>query len=128
MGATVSAVPVGAGSAIRINLTLSIQRSFEAVDLFASTVATTEPSASELLDDNVIHNLPIEGRRFQDLTVLAPGIDVLIQTRGQLSFPGEAAPPSRFPNPGTSNGAWGPGAAYQQGTPLQPQSGARVSF
>jgi hypothetical protein len=89
VGASVNAVTVSVGGVIRVNLALSVQKSVEAIDLSASTIATTEPSASELLDDNVIHNLPVDGRRFQDLAGLAPGVDALIQTRGQLSFSGQ---------------------------------------
>jgi hypothetical protein len=88
-GASLRAVAVDVGASVRVNVNLSGQRSVEAVDLSATSAVTTEPTASELLDERVINGLPIDGRRFQDFATLAPGVQVLTQTRGQLSFSGQ---------------------------------------
>jgi hypothetical protein len=86
-GASVHSVVVNVGSSLSVSVKLSLQK--EAIDLSPSAVANTEPGSSELMDENVITHLPINGRRFQDFATLAPGTQALTQTFGQLTFSGQ---------------------------------------
>jgi hypothetical protein len=71
---------------VRVNVSLTVQKSLESVDLAASSVSTTETTASEVIDESVIQHLPIDGRHFQDFATLTPGVQASTQTRGQLKL------------------------------------------
>jgi hypothetical protein len=78
--------------ALSINFTLPIGAVFEilTVEGGASMINTTDASVSTVVDETYIKNMPLNGRSFQDLILLAPG--VVTQTSqaselSQLGFP-----------------------------------------
>ena len=52
-------------------------------------MAITDATASQVFPLEVIRDLPIDGRRFQDFAVLAPTVQADAETRDQLSFLGQ---------------------------------------
>ena len=88
-GASVSSIALNIGASIQVNVRLSLQENLQSIDLSTSTVSTTETGTSELIGHDVIQNLSVNGRRFQDFAQLAPATEALTQTKGQLSFSGQ---------------------------------------
>jgi len=62
--------------ALSINFTLPIGAVFEIVTVTggASMVNTTDASVSTVVDQTYVQNMPLNGRSFQDLILLTPGI------------------------------------------------------
>jgi hypothetical protein len=62
--------------ALSINFTLRIGASYETVtvEAGASMINTTDASVSTVIDQTYVKNMPLNGRSFQDLILLAPGI------------------------------------------------------
>jgi len=62
--------------ALSINFTLPVGAVFETVTVEsgASMVNTTDASVSTVIDDTYVENMPLNGRSFQDLILLTPGI------------------------------------------------------
>jgi Carboxypeptidase regulatory-like domain len=88
-GASVRSITLSIGGATRVNVRLSVKENLQSIDLSESSASTTEAGAAELLNEEVINNLAVNGRRFQDFAQLAPATEALTQTRGQLSFSGQ---------------------------------------
>jgi hypothetical protein len=63
-------------SAVALNFTLPIGATSESVtvEAGASTINTTDGSVSTVIDRNFVTNMPLNGRSFQDLLTLAPGV------------------------------------------------------
>ena len=78
------------GRTIDVNLTLGVSGVSEQVTVTAGDVAvqTTASQPDAVLDETAIDNLPINGRRFQDLVTLTPTAQVDGQ-RGQISLAGQ---------------------------------------
>src|ERR1700733_12216782 len=62
--------------ALSINFTLPVGATFEAVTVEggASMINTTDASVSTVIDHTYVENMPLNGRSFQDLIMLTPGI------------------------------------------------------
>jgi hypothetical protein len=62
--------------ALSINFTLPVGAAFETVTVEggASMINTTDASVSTVVDQTFIKNMPLNGRSFQDLILLTPGI------------------------------------------------------
>ena len=62
--------------ALSINFTLPIGAAFEIVTVEggASMINTTDASVSTVVDQSYIQNMPLNGRSFQDLILLTPGV------------------------------------------------------
>jgi hypothetical protein len=62
--------------ALSINFTLPIGAVFDAVTVEggASMINTTDASVSTVVDQSYVKNMPLNGRSFQDLILLAPGV------------------------------------------------------
>jgi hypothetical protein len=62
--------------ALSINFTLPVGAAFETVTVEggASMINTTDASVSTVVDQTYIQNMPLNGRSFQDLILLTPGI------------------------------------------------------
>lgn len=88
-GASINSIALNIGASVRVNVRLSLQANLQSIDLSTSTVSATETGTSELIDQDVIQNLSVNGRRFQDFAQLAPATEALTQTKGQLSFSGQ---------------------------------------
>jgi hypothetical protein len=82
-------VVVDVGGTVRVNMTLSVGDIAEDVSVTTTTgsIDTAQTDVSSLVDRNEIEDLPINGRRYYDFTLLTPGV-----TRdgrfGLLSFRG----------------------------------------
>ena len=78
--------------ALSINFTLPIGAAFEivTVEAGASIVNTTDASVSTVVDQTFVKNMPLNGRSFQDLILLAPGtVTRSPQSSGALGQSGE---------------------------------------
>jgi hypothetical protein len=62
--------------ALSINFTLPVGAAFESVTVEggASMINTTDASVSTVIDHTYVENMPLNGRSFQDLILLTPGI------------------------------------------------------
>jgi hypothetical protein len=62
--------------ALSINFTLPVGAAFETVTVEggASMINTTDASVSTVVDQSYVKNMPLNGRSFQDLILLTPGI------------------------------------------------------
>jgi hypothetical protein len=62
--------------ALSINFTLPVGAAFESVTVEggASMINTTDASVSTVVDQTYVKNMPLNGRSFQDLILLTPGI------------------------------------------------------
>jgi hypothetical protein len=62
--------------ALSINFTLPIGAAFEIVTVEggASMINTTDASVSTVVDQTYVENMPLNGRSFQDLILLTPGV------------------------------------------------------
>src|ERR1019366_7975510 len=62
--------------ALSINFTLPVGAVFETVTVEggASMINTTDASVSTVVDQNFVKNMPLNGRSFQDLILLTPGV------------------------------------------------------
>ena len=63
-------------SAVALNFTLPVGATSESVTVEAGapTINTTDGSVSTVIDRNFVSNMPLNGRSFQDLLTLAPGV------------------------------------------------------
>jgi len=73
--------------ALSINFTLPIGASYETVtvEAGASMIDTTDASVSTVVDQAYVKNMPLNGRSFQDLILLTPGI-VTTSPQGSASL------------------------------------------
>jgi hypothetical protein len=62
--------------ALSINFTLPVGAAFETVTVEggASMINTTDASVSTVIDHTYVENMPLNGRSFQDLILLTPGV------------------------------------------------------
>ena len=88
-GVSLRRIVLNVGGSIHINIGFGIEAKAETVDLSRSALSVTESNASDVVTYDVIHGLPIDGRRFQDFATLYPAVQALPETRGQLSFVGQ---------------------------------------
>ena len=78
--------------ALSINFTLPVGAAFEIVTVEggASMINTSDASVSTVIDHTYVENMPLNGRSFQDLILLTPGIVTQSpQTGAQLGQQGE---------------------------------------
>jgi len=78
--------------ALSINFTLPVGAVFETVTVQggAPMVNTTDASVSTVVDETYVKNMPLNGRSFQDLILLTPGITTISpQSSGALGQTGE---------------------------------------
>jgi hypothetical protein len=73
--------------ALSINFTLPIGALFETVTVEggAPMVNTTDGSVSTVIDQNYVANMPLNGRSFQDLILLTPGVVTQTPQNGAIS-------------------------------------------
>src|SRR2546426_76451 len=82
-------VVVSVGSSAMVNLPVSLQATTQSVEVSASLLQITDSAHSQVLGQEAIRALPINGRRFQDFATLTPIVQATSDTRGQLSFAGQ---------------------------------------
>jgi outer membrane receptor for ferrienterochelin and colicin len=85
---TVEGVQVTVGGTTDVNLTLGAGGVQETVTVTSEAVETTRPEADAVVNQQLIDNLPINGRRFQDFVTLTPTAQV-DPSRGQISLSGQ---------------------------------------
>jgi hypothetical protein len=75
-------------NALSINFALPLGAIFETltVESGASMINTTDAAVSTVIDNTYVENMPLNGRSFQDLILLTPG--VATQTPQQLAYGG----------------------------------------
>ncbi len=81
-------VVVNIGRTVEANFALGAGGVSAVVNITGEEVQTTVSTPDAVLDNDVIKNLPLNGRRFQDLATLTPGVEIDAQ-RGQLSIGGQ---------------------------------------
>jgi Carboxypeptidase regulatory-like domain len=88
--ATASDIQVTVGSIVTVNLPMTVGAVQETITVTGASplVEATSTRSSATLDSSAISNLPINGRRFQDLVLLTPTAQVDPQ-RGQISLAGQ---------------------------------------
>jgi len=72
--------------AINENFTLAIGPASEIVTVGASLLQTDSASVSTVVDDQFVQNMPLNGRSFQPLIALAPGVVFTSQNLGDGQF------------------------------------------
>lgn len=77
------------GGKLRVNVGLAMSANAEKVDVSSSSLSVAESVPTDLMTEDAIRNLPINGRRFQDFATLSPLVQALSETRGQFSFAGQ---------------------------------------
>ncbi|MGB7148598.1 MAG: carboxypeptidase-like regulatory domain-containing protein, partial [Terriglobales bacterium] len=78
--------------ALSVNFTLPLGAAFESVTVEggASMINTTDASVSTVIDHSYVENMPLNGRSFQDLILLTPGVVTISpQSSGALGQTGE---------------------------------------
>ena len=84
----IEGVVVTVGSAVSLNITLSVQGTTTTVEVGEASISEVQTSSSATLNSTAITDLPINGRRFQDFATLTPTVTVE-PSRSQLSFAGQ---------------------------------------
>lgn len=85
----ISGLVLNVGSAITVNIQMSVQSTSTSVDVGETLLQDAVPVASALVNSIAITNLPINGRRFQDFVLLTPTAVVESASRNQISFAGQ---------------------------------------
>ena len=86
--ATAKGVVVNVGSAVDLPIVLQIGTTTQTVEVSTTRVEVSMPEPTSIINSQQIHDLPINGRRFQDFALLTPTVQV-DPVRGQLSFVGQ---------------------------------------
>src|SRR6266478_342341 len=94
-------------SAVAINFTLPVGAFSETLTVVggAPLVNTESGSVSTVIDRNLVENLPLNGRRFNTLLQLTPGVVIAQATsnnQGQFSLPGQRTSANNFTIHGVS--------------------------
>ena len=75
-----------AQDAVNENFALAVGLSAESITVGASLLQTDSPAVSTIVDDQFVHNMPLNGRSFQSLIALTPGVVFTSGTLGQGQF------------------------------------------
>jgi hypothetical protein len=79
---------INIGRATNVSFQLGVGDVSAVVNVTGEEVQTTVSQPDSVLDNSEISNLPLNGRRFQDLATLTPNVEIDPQ-RGQLSISGQ---------------------------------------
>src|SRR5581483_9391108 len=85
---TLQNITLNVGAAVSLNINLQLQATTQSVEISATMMNSDLPSPSTVLTTAAITDLPINGRRFQDLALLTPQV-VVEPSRSQISFAGQ---------------------------------------
>jgi carboxypeptidase family protein len=86
---SVQQIALTLGGTVRVNLGLSIAGNAQTVELSGAATSVAESIPTDVLMQDQIRELPIDGRRFQDFATLSSTVQALPETLGQLSFAGQ---------------------------------------
>src|SRR4051794_35870369 len=83
--------PLNVGQAITLNLDMKVSLAAETVTVSAiPTIETTKTEQSTTLNTQAISNLPVLGRKFEDLLTLTPGVSIVQGPDGdEINFAGQ---------------------------------------
>ena len=83
--------PLTVGQAISLNLSMKVSGVEERVTVDAiPTIDTVKTESSTTLNDRAVNNLPVLGRKFEDLLTLTPGISIVQGPDGdEITFAGQ---------------------------------------
>jgi len=84
---TVTGLVLNVGSTISADIRLQVASTTTVVEV-GETLVNVAPAASRVVDRRALQDLPINGRRFQDLALVTPTVQVDPQ-RGQISIAGQ---------------------------------------
>ncbi|MGB9606657.1 MAG: carboxypeptidase regulatory-like domain-containing protein, partial [Bryobacteraceae bacterium] len=84
---TVSGLVLNVGSTVSADIRLQVASTTTLVEV-GETLVNVAPAASRVVDRRALQDLPINGRRFQDLALVTPTVQVDPQ-RGQISIAGQ---------------------------------------
>lgn len=109
------------------------------VDGSSMVINTTDAALSTVIDRQFVNNMPLNGRSFQSLLTLAPGVAVVpsqgVGTSGEISVNGQRTEGNYFTVDGVSvntgisaTGVVGQGAGYGGGTPGETALGGTQSM
>jgi len=87
-----SGIVLNVQSAMALNFTLPLGATSESITVEAETspINTTDASVSTVIDRNFVENMPLNGRSFQDLLTLSPGVSqVPVSAYGGVGYSGE---------------------------------------
>jgi hypothetical protein len=134
-------------SAVALNFTLPIGATSESVTVEggASEINTTDGSVSTVIDRNFVENMPLNGRSFQSLMTLAPGVAQApppsslgtghnVGQNGEIVVNGQRTESNYFTvdgvsaNTGALAGGFGSGAGISGGTPGETALGSTQSL
>jgi len=87
--ATAKDVVVAVGSTATVNLAVSLQATVQNIEVSSALLQVTDTTPSQVVGQEAIRDLPINGRRFQDFATMTPTVQATSDTRGQLSFAGQ---------------------------------------
>ncbi len=82
---TADGITVSVGSAVQVDLELSLEATYITLDVSASMLDAMLPASSNVVPSQTFNELPINGRRFHDFALLTPTVQVS-PASGQLSF------------------------------------------
>ena len=85
---TLDGIELNVGSSVRVDIPLQVQATTTTVEVSDSLLNAELPQPSVVLTTKAITDLPINGRRFQDLALLTPTVQV-DPSRSQISFAGQ---------------------------------------
>jgi hypothetical protein len=79
------------GQAVNLNLSMKVSQVDEKVTITAvPTIDTTKTELSTTIDERSVANLPVAGRKFEDLLTLTPGVSIVQGPDGdEINFAGQ---------------------------------------
>lgn len=134
-------IAVTVGAKISLNFTLTVGSQVEQVSVNGSGVEidTTDASVSTVIERNFVENLPLNGRSFQSLITLSPGVIVVpsggVGQSGEISVNGQRIEANYYAidgisaNTGASVSSAGyPGGGFSGATPEESAFGTTQSI
>jgi hypothetical protein len=138
---TLTNVAVSIGAKISLNFTLTVgsQNEQVSVDGSGEQVNVTDAGVSTLISRNFVENLPLNGRSFQSLITLSPGVTVVpsagVGSSGEISVNGQRTEANYYTidgisaNTGASVSSSGyPGGGFSGATPQESALGTTQSI
>jgi hypothetical protein len=121
--------------AISLNLRMELGATTESVTVVANTVPlnTEDATVGTVIERHVVENMPLNGRSFQGLVTLTPGVAIVAgnpATTGQFAVNGQRTDTSYFMVDGVSANAGSPlgGSLSSNGTGTTPTNSATGGF
>jgi hypothetical protein len=132
-------VTVGAKISLDFTLKVGLQSEQVSVDGSGENINTTDASVSTVIGRNFVENLPLNGRSFQSLITLSPGVTVVpsagVGSSGEISVNGQRTEANYYTidgisaNTGASVSSAGyPGGGFSGATPQESALGTTQSI